>query len=126
MRKGFSCVATEPVRGAHLAADITGIHFVHHIAEGSKFVLSVSTVYTIVDRNKADVPIREVGISIITHLQIVSAQAGHILDDQHRHISQIHIFQQFLKAGAIEVGAGIAIVHIVAGVAKAMLFCVFL
>ena len=126
MGERFSCVATEPVGRSHLAADITGIHFVHYIAEGCQLVFSVSTVNTIVDGDEADVSVREVGVSIVTYLQIISAQTGHILDDQCGYITHVHIFQQLLKAGTVEVRAGIAIIHIVAGIVKAMLLCVFL
>ena len=60
------------------AADVTGIHFVHNIAEGYQLIFSVVTVHTVVNGDKADAVIRKIAIRVVAYLQIVTAQTGHI------------------------------------------------
>ena len=92
---------------------------------GVKSSSSLFAVHAIVDRNKADVVIGEKGIRIVTHLQIVPAEPGHILYDYHSNITGLNVLNHLLKAGTVEVCTCITIIHIEFGIRKMMVFGIF-
>ena len=97
----------------------------HDIPERSKIIFSLFAVHAIVDRNKADVVIGEKGIRIVTHLQIVPAEPGHILYDYRSNITGLNVLNHLLKAGTVEVCTCITIIHIEFGIRKMMVFGIF-
>ena len=74
----FSGVAPQTVGASDLAADVTGVHFIHDIAEGCQLIFSVVAIHTVVDGDKTDAVVWEIAIRVVAHLQIVTAQTGHI------------------------------------------------
>ena len=58
------------------------------------------------------VSIWEIAVGVIADGDIVSAQAGQILDHDGGHIAHVDVVQHGLEAGAVEVRAGIAVVPI--------------
>ncbi len=109
------------MRRTHLAADVSGVHLVHYISKRRKLVLSVIAVNTIVYGDESDVMVGEEGVGVVADLEIVSAEARHILHDHGGDIAHLDVLEYLLKAGAVEVSAGVAVVHIEAGVAEAVL-----
>lgn len=47
----------------------------HHIPKWSNLIFSVVAVHTIVHGDKSNITVREVGVGVISHLQIISAEA---------------------------------------------------
>lgn len=97
----------------------------HDIPERSKIIFPLFAVHAIVDRNKADVVIGEKGIRIVTNLQIVPAEPGHILYDYRSNITGLNVLNHLLKAGTVEVCTCITIIHIEFGIRKMMVFGIF-
>ena len=50
----------------------------HDIAEGCQLIFSVVAIHTVVDGDKTDAVVWEIAIRVVAHLQIVTAQTGHI------------------------------------------------
>ena len=126
LRERFAGVAANAVRGADLSADVSGVHLVHDVAERSELVFSVVAVHAIVDGNEANVVIGEVRIRVIADLQIVAPEAAHILHDDGGDIAHFNVLQQLLKAGAVEIRAGVSVIHIVSRVAEVIFLGIFL
>ena len=109
---------------AHLAADVSGVKLVHHVAERGQLrglVHAGDSVHAVVDGNEADVVIGEVLLRVVAHLQVLAAQAGHVLDDDRRDVAQLDVLQQPLEVRAVEVCAGVAVVHVDAGIQQTVL-----
>ena len=66
--------------------------------------------------------IGEKGIRIVTNLQIVPAEPGHILYDYRSNITGLNVLNHLLKAGTVEVCTCITIIHIEFGM---MVFGIF-
>ena len=73
--------------------------------------VGISIVEVVVDGNESGAVFREGQGGVESCHSGVSAQAGQILDDAVGHLASFDLGQHFLKAGAVKVGAGIAIVH---------------
>ena len=98
--KGITGIAAQ-LLGTSDFPDVFRIPFVHDIPERSKIIFPLFAVHAIVDRNKADVVIGEKGIRIVTHLQIVPAEPGHILYDYRSNITGLNVLNHLLKAGTL-------------------------
>ena len=72
------------------------------IAEGSKLIVALGAVHPIVYGNKVNIMLREHDLGIHTHLQIITAKAGHILDDDPFDDSRLHIGNHLLETRPIE------------------------
>ena len=126
LRERFTGVAANAVRGADLAADVSGIHLIHDVAERRKLIFAVIAVNAIVDGDEANVVIGEVRIRVIPDLQIIAPEAAHVLHDDGGDVAHFNVLQQLLKAGTVEIGAGVPVIHIVSSVAEVILFGIFL
>jgi hypothetical protein len=73
------------------------------------FILGVNIV---VDSDVAHIIGREYLLDIKTGVQLVSSKAGKILCDDDGDVAVAHVIQHLFKGWAIEIRAGIAIVHI--------------
>ena len=78
-------------------------------------------VHAVVDGDEADVVIGEVLLRVVAHLQVFAAQAGHVLDDDRRDVAQLDVLQQPLEVRAVEVRAGVPVVHVDAGIQQTVL-----
>ena len=83
-----------------------------NIAERCEIIIFTLTVNTIVYRDKANIKFRESNFSIHSDFQIVAPQTGHIFDHDHTDKTIFNISQHFLKAGTVEIGAGIAVIFV--------------
>ena len=113
------------MRRTYLSANILRIHLVHYVTKRAEIVLSVFAVNAIVDGDKSDIMLGKIIVSVLTYLKVISTKSRGILDNNGRDISHLHILKHLLKAGAVEVGSRISIVHIELGVGESMLLCVF-
>ena len=50
----------------------------HDVPEGRKIIVTLVAVHTVVYSNKADVVLWKIGVGVISHLQIITSQPGHI------------------------------------------------
>ena len=56
------------------------------------------------------VSLNEVNIGVLTNLKVLPAEAGHVLDDQCSYLLRFYERHDLLPAGAVEVGAGVAVI----------------
>ena len=113
------------MRASDLAADVLGVHLVHHVTERAEIILSVLAVDAIVDGDEANVVFREIVVSVLADLKVVPAETGGILDDDRRDVAHVHVLQHLLKAGTVEIGSRVAVIHVELGVGESMLLGVF-
>ena len=90
------------MRASDLAADVLGVHLVHHVAERAEIILSVLAVDAIVDGDESDVVFREIVVGILSDLKVVPSETGGILDNDGRNVAHVHVLQHLLESGAIE------------------------
>ena len=123
----FTTLRLHLLDGTNLFAGILGMKLICPVADGIEVTAAFhQRVHTVVDRNKADALLREVDLRVVAYLKILSAQPGHILDDQGLHLSGFDHLDDLLPGGAVKVGAGVAIVSEEQGVFKTTVLCVLL
>ena len=86
----------------------------------------ICTVYAIVDGKEPDIRAGKEDLGVVADLQVISAQATHVLDDDGSNLSVFREGNQSLPVGAVKVGAGVAIVHEELSVAKSIVIGIFL
>ena len=119
---GFAFGATG---GLLLAAEITQIPLVHHIKERRKFVaVLIIAVNAVGDSDKMNVVLAEHYLGVKACLQIISADSGHILDKNVRHLVGFNICNQPFPSRAVKVATRIAVVGIMDEVFIPLLLCV--
>ena len=105
---------------AFLAA-VLGIELVDDVPERCEVVRGlVQTVYAVVYRYEANAVAREDKLGVLTDLQILPAEAGHILDYDRRYLVRFDQFHYLLPARTVEVRSGVAVVGYESCVAEAM------
>lgn len=62
----FAGIAPDTMGRPHLAADVPGVHLVHHISKWGKLIFAVIAVYAVIHRNETDIVFREEGVAILT------------------------------------------------------------
>ena len=98
--------------GANLLAGIAGIPFVEQVADGVEAVaVAAFAVHAIVDGDEPHVIAGKDQLRVLANGQIISAEAGHILDDPAANSSLLDQFKSLLHGRAVEVGAGVAVIH---------------
>lgn len=122
----FAGIAPDTMGRPHLAADVPGVHLVHHISKWGKLIFAVIAVYAVIHRNEKDIVFREEGVCVVSNTEIISAKPGYILDDDRCHIAHFDILNHLLKRWTVEIRAGITVVHIETGITEAIFFGVFL
>ena len=111
----------EPNHGAALLTAVLCVELVHEIPEGREVVGGlIQTVHAIVDCDEAHTVAGEDEFGVLTHLKILTAQTGQILDDECFHLTVFHQLHDLLPTGSIEVGAGVSIVRQEEGVCEAL------
>ena len=99
--------------GAHLAGDIGGVKVVGRRQEGEgDGALPGGGVKALGGGNVAHPVGGEIALVIIHRSRLVPAQPGQVLGEHQVNASLLDVAQQSLKAGAAEVGAGIAVVGV--------------
>ena len=85
-----------------------------------------SRIHIVTDGNEADIVGREQIIRVLPHLNIVSAEAAEVFDDDRIDPAVLGILQQSLYTGAVEVGSAPAVVDILVDDLKSVLAGIFL
>ena len=98
--------------------------FVEDITQRGKIIVALCAVHSIVDSDKANTPLRENHIRIHSHLEIVSPQSRHILDNDRSDFPGFNVRKHGLKTGSLEVRTGVSIVRVPLEIGKTILFCV--
>ena len=110
----FAASAFGNETAANLFRDVLGILGIEDVLQRQHHViLSLEAVHIVIDGNKADTLSREDTLKIEAHLDVISAETGQILDDHAVDHAAVNVSEHFLKRGALEVRAGVAIVRIV-------------
>ena len=76
---------------------------------------------TIVDGDEADALLGEHDLGVVAHLQVVPSEPAQVFDNQGSHMARFNLAQKGVEAGAVEVGAGVAIIPKVPDVPQSML-----
>ena len=107
----------------HLLADVFRIPFVHYVSERREVVIRLNfAVHVVVDCDKLHVVFGENNFRIVTDFEIVSAETGHILNDNSFNKSCFDSFHHPLKIRSIKVCSRIPVVHINLNVCIAFTF----
>ena len=113
--------------GAALLAAVFGIELVHQIPEGREVIGGlVQAVHTVIDSDKVHTIAREDEFRVLTHLKVLTAQSGHVLDDQCFHLTVFHQLHDMLPAWAVEVRSRVTVVIQKVGVGESFLSCILL
>ena len=96
------------------------------VPKRGKLVVALLTVHSIVDSNKVNIVLREHDLSIHSHLQVVTAQTGHILDNDPLDKAGFDIRNHLLEARAVERCTRNAVINIKAIVFVAVVKCIAL
>ena len=102
--------------------------FVEHIHDRCHVhprVFGNSRIHIVTDGNEADIVGWEQIIRVLPHLNIVSAKAAEILDDDHIDSAVLGILQQSLYTRTVEIGSTPAVVDILVDDLKSVLTGVF-
>lgn len=99
-----------------LFGTVAGIPLVEQVAEGGELVVALLAVHPVTDSDKVNVMLLEKDLGEHPHLQVVAAQAGHILDDDPLDLSGLDVGNHALEIGPLEVGPAVPVVHIDADV----------
>ena len=106
---------TEAPADGGTAGQIPGVPVVHEIVEGSHDgICFPGHIYVVHQGNKSHVVLREYFFHIMSGLQVVAPQSGQIPDDDGLDVPLPDLLQHLLKAGTVEVSAGISVVGKVA------------
>lgn len=111
----------------HLAAAVPHVPLIEQILERHQLVaVFILGVNIVVDSDVVHIIGREYLLDIKTGVQLVSSKAGKILCDDDGDVAVAHVIHHLFKGWAIEIRAGIAIVHIKSGVLEPILIGVLL
>ena len=83
-------------------------------------------IHAIVHGDEAYIHAGKYDLGVVTHLQIVSPKAAHVLHDDRTNLPRFHQGEQFLHRRTVEVGAGIAVVHEESRVGEAVIVSILL
>lgn len=87
------------------------MYVLHEIPEGCEVVGGlVQTVHAIVDGDEAHTIAGEDEFRVLAHLKVLTAQSGHVFDDEGFYLTVFDQFHDLLPAGAVEVGPGVAVI----------------
>ena len=97
------------------------VEYIHDRRHVHSRVFGNSRIHIVADGNEPDIVGREQIIRVLPHLNIVSAEAAEVFDDDHIDSAVLGILQQPLYAGTVEVGSAPAVVDILVNNLKSIL-----
>lgn len=110
----------------YLLRGVLGIPLIDDISERGEVVAHlVVAVHSVVDGDKTDSHLWKADLRIQPYLQIIAAKPGHILNDYRADKPRLNVGQHFLKARALEAGAGIAVIFIHFIIGYSVVFGIF-
>ena len=89
---------------ADFSAGVTGVKFVHNVAERGKIIIAFQTVNTVIDRNQPDAALPQ-NLHDLTDFQIIAPQAAHVFDNNGLHPSGLDFLHHRQKAGTVKAGS---------------------
>ena len=125
-RKMFTGIAFCFEYCANFLRRISCVPLIEYVFERRQVVFRLNiAVYVIVDRNKANVKIREIDFGVIPNHYVISAESRHILYDNRRNFTFFRVSHHSLKVGAVEVRTRKAVVNVEFNIGKAVFFRIF-
>ena len=104
------------LRGFDLPAYVQCVSLVYHVPQRDQDaktgVVRVGGIVILVDGNKADAALREVGFDVVAGVDGVSAQPGEVLHDYAVYKSSLNVGEHLLEAGAVEVRTRSPVVNV--------------
>ena len=97
--------------GAHFPAGILGIEVVEQVADRGKITVAMFGIHAVVHGDESHIHAGEYDLCVVSNLQIVPAEAAHVLHNDRADLPRFHQGEQFLHRQTVEVGASIAVVH---------------
>ena len=94
---------------ADFPAGITGVKFIHNVAERGKIVIAFQTVHTVIDGDQPDAALPQ-NLHDLADFQIIVPQAAHVFDNNGLHPSGLDFLHHRQKSGAVKTGAGDTII----------------
>ena len=111
-----------PYGRTDFAGIVPAVKLVHDVFQRRYVVILVGGVYAVIDRDIADILHRKVNFCKMPHLQMVAAQPGQILGDDHINFARFDVVQHTVKIWTVEIKAAPSVVHIHLHHQKIMLF----
>ena len=112
--------------GLDLLGDVSSVEFIEDVFEGGNVHgLIAGAVHAVIDGDVLYPVLGEENLNIAACFQIVSAETGQVLGNDPFHMTGFDLCNHLLKSGTVESGAGVAVIHKEAGVAVAVIYCVF-
>ena len=97
------------------------MEFVGPVADGVEVAAALyQRIHAVVDSDEADAFGRKVQLRQFTDLQVLTAQAGHVLYDQGTYQPRLDERHDVLPRGTVEVGAAVAVIRHEHGVLEAV------
>lgn len=96
--------------GTDFTAGVSGVVFVHNVAERGKIIVTSGTIHAVIDGDKSHATLTQ-DFHNLTDFQIVTTHAAHVLDTQILHISGFNLFHHCQKSGTVKASAANAIVR---------------
>ena len=111
----------------NLFAGILGVQLICPVSDGIEVGAALHQgVHSIIDGDEADALRGQIEFCQLAHLQILAAQAGHILDDQRVHLVRFDHLNDLFPGRPLEVRPAVTIVRQEYGVFKTIISSVFL
>ncbi len=85
------------------------MHVLHDVAERGKIVVTLEAVHTVVEDDQPDVLLPQ-NFHDLVDFEIIAPQPAHVLDDDGFHTSRLDFLHHSRISGAVEPGAGNAVV----------------
>ena len=109
----------------HFFTGIFGVKIVKQISERSKIIIALCTVHAVIDCDIAYISFNEKDFCIIADFQIITPQAGHILDNDCRHISGFNLCNHAVKIRSVKSYTRNAVINEKYRICKAVIRSVF-
>ena len=121
----FSCHALRFLDCPYFFTGIFGVKIVKQISERSKIIVALCAVHAVIDCDIAYISFNEKDFRIIADFQIITPQAGHILDNDCRHVSGFNLCNHTVKIRSVKSYTGNAVINEKYRICKAVIRSVF-
>ena len=111
---------------SYFSAGILGIEVVEQVADWGEIAVSMLGIYAVVHGDESHIHAGEYNLCVVSNLQIVPAEAAHVLHNDRADLPRFHQGEQFLHRRTVEVGASIAVVHEESRVGEAVIVSILL
>ena len=116
----LACLSFGLESGTDFTACVSGVIFVHDVAERGKIIVPSGTIHAVIDGDKAHATLTQ-DFHNLTDFQIVTPQTAHVLDTEVFHIPGFNLFHHSQKSGTVKASSADTIVREVGRVWKVIL-----